>query len=154
MKCLPECHGMTLIELMIVVAIIGILGALAIPQYQDYVMRTRWSDNFQSLAQLKQSIADCVQSQAGDFAAPNDCGSVPGLLAGGHVSVGYVLPTPRYAAVIGLSAGTPVITLNGTQAAGSCVVQVTPTLGADTSRIDWIFQNNPPCNRRQTGIGT
>jgi|AntRauTorcE11897_2_1112592.scaffolds.fasta_scaffold09575_4 type IV pilus assembly protein PilA len=65
--------GFTLIELMIVVAIIGILAAIAIPQYQDYIARAQASEACALLGGLKTPVAE--------YFAVN--GSAPGLASGG-----------------------------------------------------------------------
>ncbi|MFZ6711646.1 pilin [Undibacterium sp. TC9W] len=56
-------RGFTLIELMIVVAIIGILAAIAFPQYSDYVSRTRASGAISELNSLKKELSICYQNE-------------------------------------------------------------------------------------------
>ena len=51
-------QGFTLIELMIVIAIVGILAAIALPAYQDYTVRAKMSEALANLAEAKTSVAE------------------------------------------------------------------------------------------------
>ena len=79
-------QGFTLIELMIVVAIIGILAAIAIPAYQDYTIRAKVSEGVNAVAGAKTAVADSWNSQ-GVFPADND---LAGLSAATDYATDYV----------------------------------------------------------------
>lgn len=58
-------QGFTLIELMIVVAIIGILAAVAIPQYKDYTAKAKAGNALSSVDSFKNAVALCGQEEGG-----------------------------------------------------------------------------------------
>lgn len=78
--------GFTLIELMIVVAIIGILAAIAIPQYNNYIARTQVAEAMSLIAPVKISLAEHFES-TGDFPADGSTSVIgPSGISGEYVS--------------------------------------------------------------------
>ena len=71
-------QGFTLIELMIVVAIIGILAAVALPAYQDYTIRARVSEAILATSQCRTAVSEIYQTGTGAMTANNwGCGEDP-----------------------------------------------------------------------------
>jgi len=103
-------QGFTLIELMIVVAIIGILAAVALPAYQDYTVKSKWAANIAELEGVKNAVKVCLNEEAG---VGTNCATATNLAKYGFA--GTALPQPKYAtAAVGLTGNTSSVAISFT----------------------------------------
>ena len=126
-------QGFTLIELMIVVAIIGILAAVAIPAYQDYTVRTKVSEGLSLAAGAKTSVAETYLA-SGDWPTAN---SDAGLAASTSITGANVMSVKVNASQIIISytgdtnLSGKTVTLQATPNGGSISWACTSTLAAN-----------------------
>jgi type IV pilus assembly protein PilA len=154
-------QGFTLIELMIVVAIIGILAAIAIPAYQDYAIRAKVTEGLNLADSAKTSVSESFQS-----------GALTGLKAAASAWNANFTPT-KYVSNITVGTGTGVITVQYAAAqipqlaAGANFIVLSPFIqpagggapvtmaasGTATGNIDWACTSATNATANAQGMG-
>ncbi len=114
--------GFTLIELMIVVAIIGILAAVALPAYQDYTVRAKVSEVILAASAAKTSVSEAAQT----------IGALPAA-----ASVSFDSMSSKYVASTSWDGTKIIATAQGDAAITGSTVEMTATFGS-SGQVTWV----------------
>ncbi len=142
--------GFTIIELMVSVMVVGLFVAVAVPRYEDYMMRSRWTLALADVQPLQRAIVDCNMKKH----------SLAACITADQLGLD-ALPTPS-----GSSAAVKVTSIDGTRVTleiqggtilGGCTVTLT---GVPTEhRINWtgstlreVKERGYHCSRKRTGV--
>ena len=123
-------QGFTLIELMIVVAIIGILAAIAIPAYQDYTIRAQVSEGLNLSGGAKAAVSEFTMD-SGRYPSDNP---TAGLAAAASISGKYVVSVTNATGVLSVAYGN---SAHSTLAAGTLLLSAAQNAGS----IEWVCKS-------------
>ncbi|SFG34098.1 type IV pilus assembly protein PilA [Duganella sp. CF458] len=129
--------GFTLIELMIVVAIIGILAAVAIPAYSDYTAKAKIANAITAADSIKTAVSVCIQ-EAGGVKDKCDAGS------NGITKTDDFKKTKEVANLASVTAGAITITLATgiSKEADGKTITFTPVVTGNDSTVKWAMSTN------------
>jgi type IV pilus assembly protein PilA len=130
--------GFTLIELMIVVAVVGVLAAIALPSYQEYLKKSRFSEVVSATTSVKAAVNACIADRlnladcdGGSYGIPANVTAAVGNLATLNTTNGVITATAVGATITSTNLAAAVNGLEGQ------TYILTPTRNVTTGQVTW-----------------